>query len=234
VPADVLAHVSGIRERLGTLRAESRSDVRLEVERVNVSVLFLGAWGGKLRVMAMNPQGGVAADLASDGASYCFLDVAANCGECDAVSEETVARLLRIDLLPDDVFRLLVGSTPLLASPEASLAWDSSTGHEVLTLTRDGWDLRIALSGDGQRFDVVSSELRGPDGKRVWRIRHKDFHAVKNAQGQPVRLPSRSFFEQPGNDVLIVWKAQELDVALDENKFRLSVPSGLRRCGKAR
>src|SRR5512146_1360610 len=78
----LLAHVRGVRERVRSLRADTLSDARVGGERANVTVLMMAEWGGKLRFMAMNPNDSAAADLASDGQSFCYLDVNANCGGC--------------------------------------------------------------------------------------------------------------------------------------------------------
>jgi hypothetical protein len=228
----VLAHLRSLPERARNLRAETLSDARIGKERANVTVLILAEWGGKLRYMAMNPGGAnMAADLASDGEQYCFVDANHNCGECGPATPENVGRLIQVVMPPDDVVKVMLGGTPLLDGAKAELAWDEDGGHEVLALTRDdGWRQRVVLDGKGHRWDVLESELTGPDGKRVWKIRHKDFHEVKRASGDPLRLPGKSFFEQPGNSVLIRWKEQELDVDLGDDKFRMDFPAGLGAC----
>jgi hypothetical protein len=229
----VIAHVNGLRERAGTLRAETLSDARIGKERANVTVLILAAWGGKLRYMAMNPgEVNMAADLASDGTEYCFVDANNNCGECGPATPENVGRLIQVVMAPDDVVTMMLGGTPLLTDATAKLEWKAEGGQEILTLERsDGWRQRVVLDGREKRWDVLDAELEDPEGTKVWRIRHKDFHPVKNGRGETVRLPGKSFFEQPGNSVLIQWKEQELDVPLGDEKFRMEFPTGLGPCG---
>ncbi len=232
--ADALVtHLTSLRERVHTLRAETLSDARIGKDRANLTVYILAGWGGKLRYMAMNPGGGaMAADLASDGTQFCFVDTNNNCGECGPATPENVGQLLRVVMEPDDVVTMMFGGTPVLAGAQATLTWDAAGGHEVLDLVApDGSKQRVVLDGRERRWDVLSSEVKGPDGKVVFRIRHKDFRAVKTQGGQTVRMPGRSFFEQPGNDALIQWKEQEVDVELDDAKFRIDVPEGVARCG---
>src|SRR5205814_2396696 len=79
---ELLDHVAGLAQRATTLNAETKSDVRLGNNRVNVKVDILTAWGGKLRLQAYDPNDAMAADLASDGQTYCFVDVHNHRSEC--------------------------------------------------------------------------------------------------------------------------------------------------------
>jgi hypothetical protein len=229
----VIAHLTSLRTRVHTLRAETLSDARIGKERANVTVNILAAWGGKLRYQAMNPgEVSMAADLASDGSDFCFIDANNNCGECGPATAENVGRLIQVVMPPDDVVAMMLGGAPVMAGGTASLSWDESAGHEILTLTRpDGWRETIVLDGRERRWDVLDAELEDPEGKQVWRIRHKGFHVVDGRDGAKLRLPGRSYFEQPGNDVLIRWKSQELDVELGDDKFRIDLPDGIPACG---
>src|SRR5262245_16243962 len=123
--AELVRHIAATRERAKTLRAETRSDFRLGKERVNLTVYMLAAPGGKLRFQAMNPNDSTAADLASDGKRYCFMDVHGNCAECGPATAESVARLIQIPLEPDQVVAVLLGSAPLLDAPATS-SWNES------------------------------------------------------------------------------------------------------------
>ena len=190
--ARLVRHVSDVTARARSLRAETRSDVRIGKERANVTVLIMARWGGKLRFMAMNPNDTEAADLAADGARYAFIDYKNNCGDAGPATPENVARLIRIVMQPDDVVRLLFGSTPVLGGAAGTVAWD---------------------------------------GKRVWRVRHKDFHPVKRPDGSTLRLPGKSYFEQEGDTLLIRWREQELDLELGDEKFQMELPPGLPICG---
>ncbi|MBI4509750.1 MAG: hypothetical protein HY698_08930 [Deltaproteobacteria bacterium] len=230
-PEQVLAHLQSLEQRVSSLRAETLSDVRLGKERANLTVLILAAWGGKLRFMAMNPNQSMAADLASDGAQYCFLDANHNCGECGPATSQSVARLIRITLDPEQVVPLLLGSTPILTNASAKVTWDPDEGHEIVELAAGPFTQRIVLDGKNQRWDVLESVLR-EHGKLAWRLRHKDFHEVRAPDGQVDRLPGKSLFEEPRDSVLIRWKEQEVNVPLDESKFRIDIPAGISPCRK--
>src|SRR5262249_8134230 len=192
--------------------------------RVNLKVYMLAAWGGKLRFQAMSPNESTAADLASDGKTYCFMDVNANCGECGPATPNSVASLIRIPLHPDQVVAVLLGSAPVLDGT-ATLAWKDDGGREVLSLAKDGWTEQIELDGTDRRWDVLAAELKGPDGKVAWTLQHKDFHDVGG-----VRLPGASLFEQEGDTVRILWKDQSVGAAIPAAKFHFTPPAGLPVC----
>jgi len=227
-PSDIVAHLTSLRERAPTLNADTKTDVRLGSERVNVTVMMLAAWGGKLRFQALDPNNAMAADLASDGERYCFIDVHGQCAECGEATPESVARLVRIPLEPDQVVEVLLGSTPVLEGT-AKLSWDASNGREILDIAREPHTQRIILDGRDKRWDVLESELREGD-KSLWKIRHKDFHEVRTPDGKTARVPGASLFEQAGDTVRITWKNQRIGEPLEESKFKLTPQAGLPPC----
>jgi outer membrane lipoprotein-sorting protein len=231
-PLDLVSHVTGQQQRARSLRAETKADVWIGNDRANVTVNILAEWGGKLRFQAENPNGMTAADLASDGTTYCMIDANHNCGECGPATGESVGRLLGIILAPDDIVTVLLGSTPVLDG-DATVTWDSGCGCEVVDLkARDGYTQRIKLDGKSKRWDVLEAEVKDPQGKRVFKIRHKEFHDVKKPDGTIVRLPGASLFEQKGESAKIDWRKQELDAELPAEAYTIDVPAGLKRCGQ--
>jgi hypothetical protein len=228
--ADTLsAHIQSIRTHAASLNADTRTDVRLGTDRANVTVLMLAAWGGRLRFQAHDPNEATAADLASDGKTYCMMDMHANCGECGPATAENVARLVRIPLEPDDVVAVLLGGAPLLAGATASVDWDAEHGRELLILRRGDLVEKIALDGTEQRWDVNAARLE-KNGETLWALHHKDFHDVKTQDGGTVRLPGASLFEQGGDTVRIQWRQQRVGPPPDDASFRLNVPAGLPAC----
>lgn len=232
LPADLVAHLEKLPERARNITAETLSDARIGKDRAKLKVYILAEWGGKLRFLAMNPNDSTAADLASDGASYCVLDSNNNCGQCGPATPAAVGSMIQIELPPDDIVRIVLGGTPLIEG-EATVRWDASAGHEILDITsQDGRTQRVVLDGRDRRWDVLESEVKDAQGKRLWKLRHKDFRAVKKFESdEKIRLPQKSFFERPGNDALIVWKSQDVDKKLPPERFQLEVPAGLPVCG---
>lgn len=225
---EILQHLRSLRDRAPSLNAETRTDVRLGSDRVNVKVQMLAAWGGKLRFQALDPNETMAADLASDGKRYCLIDVHANCGECGPATPETVARLVRIPLQPDEVVAVLLGTAPVIDGDTTDV-WDASEGREIVTIKSGGRSERLVLAGGaGKSWDLLEAEL-DEDGKKMWSVRHKDFHDVP-APGGVVRLPGASLFEQGGDTVRILWREQKVGAAIPDSKFGLEVQPGLPDC----
>lgn len=224
----IIDHIIGVRDRASSLNAETTTDVRMGKDRANVAVDMLAAWGGKLRFQAHDPNQATAADLGSDGHTYCMLDMHSNCGECGPATPENVGRLVRIPLEPDQVVGVLLGTAPILDGA-ATVEWDPGEGHEILSIKQGELVERIILDGIEHRWDVLDAELK-KTGTTVWRLRHKDFRPVTTKEGQVVRLPSASLFEQAGDTVRILWRDQTIGAPLDDAKFRVTVPEGLKGC----
>jgi hypothetical protein len=236
----VVEHLRGVRTRASSFKHESRMDYWIGGQRVRGTVLVMGSWGAHLRFNGLNPTGdNVAVDLACDGADYRFIDYNNDCqlqGQCTA---NAIANLLRVVLAPDDFVALSLDGTPVIAYQTSSIRWEPDGGYEVVELHGEGgWVQTIKLDGRDKSWDVLSSVLRGPDGKVDWQLENKDFRSVPGppgadgAPGAPLRLPGRTSFEQPREqaDLVVRWEKQEHGVALDPAAFTMEIPAGLKRC----
>jgi hypothetical protein len=211
---------------LGSLRADTRVDhMGANGERAKVSMSFLVARGGKLRIEAEGPMGPLAT-LVSDGAKFALLDVRNSQylnGPADACN---VARLIRVALPPEAVVDVLSGAAPLDGEP-ASVSWDASSGgREVLELRApDGGREVLKLDGRERRWDVLSAERTDAGGRVLWRVTHEGFAD----RGQGARLPERTFLDEPPQkaDARIRFLAREVNPALPDGIFTLAAPAGI-------
>ncbi len=82
-------------------------------------------------------------------------------------------------------------------------------------------------------WDVIASELVGPDGKQVWAVENADFADVADSTGTAQRLPQKTRFKSAGEkaDLLVAWTTRTLNVSLEPAKFVVDVPPGLPACG---
>jgi hypothetical protein len=240
--ADLIAHLEKRAAPLRSLRAEAKVDYLAgRGERVKVQMTFLVEPPDRLRLEADSPLGGAVASLASDGKRFALLEVRDNRFLAGPARPCNIARLIRVALSPADVVAVATGGAPLLgagaaaapsekaggaapAAPEVS--WDGRDGgREVLTLHGEGGLVEtLRLDARDRAWDVREAELRGPDGKVVYRIEHEGF-----SDQSGVRLPERTTITQPARDAdtRIRWQTREANVQVPANVFELPPPPGI-------
>lgn len=223
---ELLAALRDRARRLVTLRADAKVDHMGEGgERVKLSMSMLLERGGKLRLEANSPLGGPLATLVSDGKQFALLDVRQNRFLVGPALPCNVARLIRIELPPDDVVAVLMGGAPLEGEPLES-SWDREHGgRERLRLrTPDGGQESLELDGRNRVWDVLKAERRLVSGELLWRVEHESF-----GDHGGVRLPERSQVEEPriGADARIRFRSVTPNVTPPASAFHLEPPSGL-------
>lgn len=232
--SQAIARIEADQNKARTFKHESRMDYRVGDERIKTTVLVMGEKGAKVRFNALDPTGVVAADLACDGASYTFVDFQKNCQRTGPCTGDAIARLLRVNLEPDDFFFLAAGTTPLLPGATGQVTWSSDTGHATVKLSSPGNPKTQTLILDGRQghWDVLKSSVSDAAGNLEWRLENKDFRAVKAADGTTVRLPERTRFEQPAakGDLRVRWEKQQINVELPDQAWQLEPPPGLPVC----
>lgn len=215
-------------DKVRTLRATAKIDHMANGgQRVRVKVALLVARGGKLRFEADSPLGGSLATLTSDGTQFSLLDVRANRFLTGPAKACNVARMIRLNISPEDIGNVLMGSAPLPADARIkSTGWDPDNGgREVLTLALpDGGEEIIKMDAQNKTWDVRRAERRDRAGKVLWRVTNDDF---KDHGG--VRLPDTSDVEEPphGADAQIKFRNIEVNVELNDDLFRLPPPANL-------
>jgi outer membrane lipoprotein-sorting protein len=222
---ELLAALHARIERLSTLRATAKVDELEGGQRVKVKVALIAARGGKLRLEADSPLGGNVAVLTADGSNFALLDVRNNRFLAGPATACNVARLIRLELPPDDVVAVLMGDVPLEGTP-SGVDWDPEHGgREILSLrTPDGGSEKIFLDAGDRRWDPLLAERRDAQGKVVWRVTHDRF-----ADHGGIRLPEVSTVEEPPFhvDAQIKFRALEPNVQLPDSVFRQDPPSGI-------
>src|SRR6266511_2792363 len=172
-PEQLLEALRARAEKLQTLRATAKLDHFANGgERVRVKVSLLLARRAKLRIAADSPLGGALATLTSDGQRFQLLDLRNNRFLEGPAKACNVARLIRLEIPPEDVVSVLMGEAPLPTEARIKGAgWDPDDGgREVLTLAMaDGGEEIIKLDARDKSWDVRRAERRGPDGKVLWR-----------------------------------------------------------------
>lgn len=229
---DVIAKLGAQRAARRSFRAESVMDYWLGGQRVKGTVLVMGTDQRQVRFNAISPQEDVLADMACDGQDFALVNMQKNCQLTGPCNKQSIATFLRVELEPEDVLHLALGTVPVPAGSTGTVTWDANKGHEIVELTSPEGKQRIVIDAREGRTDVVSSEL-SRDGKVVWSVENADFEAVKDEQtGATYRLPGRTRFKSPAkdSDLLVEWKERTVNPTLDPAKFKIQIPEGLPRC----
>ena len=231
----LLARLAQDRDARTAFTAESTMDYWLGSQRVKGTVLVMGTTGKKVRFNALSPAGGdVLADMACDGQSFAYVDKQNNCqlaGPCDRGS---IAALLKVELEPEDFLHLALGTPPVLAQATGKVTWDASSGRDRLDLTGPGGTQTMTVDTRDGHADVVSSELKDPNGKIVWSVENAEFGMVKDAAGGEHRLPAKTRFKSPREnaDLLVEWGERTINPDLSSpQKFVVEIPQNLPACG---
>lgn len=234
--AEVLAHLAAKRDAMTSFKADATMDYWVGKDRFRGTVLVMGERGAKVRMNALKPDDSVAADLACDGLDFVYVDQLNNCVLTGPCNEDSIAQLLRVPLAPDDFLFLALGGTPVIEGATGTVRWDGKRGHEVIELTgAAGRTQTIVLDGRGRAWDLLKSEVKGPDGKVIWTAEHKEYREVKDATGTPWRVPgvSKVATPQEKSDLLVEWNKGklEINVELPEAAFQLEPPA-VPTCGQ--
>ena len=229
---EAIAQLTATRDARKSFKAESVMDYWLGNQRVKGTVLVMGTSERQVRFNAISPQNDVLADMACDGQNFAMVNMQQNCQLTGPCNKQSIATFLRVELEPEDVLHLALGTVPLPAGADGTLTWDSSKGQEKLDVKgSDGSTEKITIDGRDGRQDVLSAEL-SRDGKLVWSVENTDFTDVKDEAGGTHRLPSKTRFKSPDQkaDLLVEWKERTVNPAIDPAKFKVQIPEGLGRC----
>jgi hypothetical protein len=224
-PEQLLDALRSRADRITTLRATAKLDHFANGgERVRVKVSLLLARRAKLRIEADSPLGGALATLTSDGKQFQLLDLRNNRFLQGPAKACNVARLIRLEIPPEDVVSVLMGEAPLPGSATIKGAgWDSEDGgREVLALgLPDGGEEVIKLDARDKTWDVRRAERRDASGKVLWSVTNDKFE-----EHDGVRLPGISTVREPphGADAEIKFRSVEPNVELGDDLFHLPTP----------
>jgi hypothetical protein len=228
----IVAQLAKTRDARKAFRAESLMDYWLGDQRVKGTVLVMGTNQRQVRFNAISPQEDVLADMACDGQDFALVNMQKNCQLTGPCNKQSLATFLRVELEPEDVLHLALGTVPTPANAQAKVTWDSNKGYERVELTTAEGTQKIVIDAREGRSDVVSSEMVGLDGKTVWSVENADFGDVKDESGGLHRLPAKTHFKSPQKsaDLLVEWKERTVNPQIDPAKFKVTIPDGLGRC----
>jgi len=234
--AEVVDRMTQARDEMHSFTGSAVMDYWIGDDRFKGDVLAMGEAGSKVRVAALSPAGGsTIVEMACDGSKFVSVNYQNNCVLTGPCNKQSIATFFGIELDPDDFLHLALGTPPVVAQAHGSVTWDGHAGVQRATLEGSDGKQTIGIDASDQRWDVVDSQLTGPDGKTVWSIKNAAFGSAKDPDGKDHRVPGKSRFRTPERqkaDLLIEWRERTVNVAIDPVKFTIAVPAGLPTCGQ--
>jgi hypothetical protein len=224
-------------------KTESDMEYWADGQRIKAAVPIMGKRGARVLMIGLSPAGGSRlAALACDGTTFYYVDDEHNCHLIGPCNGESISKMLRVRLEPDELLLMAVGTTPVIEDASGTIEWDSKHGYWVVKLiAEDNQSTQtLHLSGGEREWDVLMSERRNARGQVEWRLTNKEFKPLRGADGTQFRVPARSRLEQPATkgDLTVRWiderngVKREINGEIDTTLFTLAIPAGLPVCGQ--
>jgi hypothetical protein len=234
--AEVVDRLTKAKDELHSFTGEAVMEYWLNGDRFKGDVLAMGEIGAKVRIAALSPAGGsTLAEMACDGSQFVSVNYQNNCVLTGPCTKQSIATFFGIELTPDDFLHLALGTPPVIAQPTGTVTWDGSKGFYRVALAGSEGTQTIGLADRDHRWEVVESELVGPDGKPTWSVKNAAFDNAKDPEGKDHRVPGKSRFTTPNSqkaDLTVEWHERTVNLAIDPQKFTIAVPAGLPTCGQ--
>lgn len=234
--AEVVDRLNRARDELHSFTGEAVMEYWLGGDRFKGDVLAMGETGAKVRIAALSPAGGsTIAEMACDGSQFVSVNYQNNCVLTGPCTKQSIATFFGIELTPDDFLHLALGTPPVVSEPTGTVTWDGKDGvYRVKLAGREGTQT-LAISQRDHGWDVVETELVGPDGKPEWTVKNAAFGTIKDPDGKDHRVPGKSRLATPNNqkaDLTVEWRERTVNLTIDPKKFTIAVPAGLPTCGQ--
>lgn len=234
--AEVVERLTRAKDELHSFTGEAVMEYWLNGDRFKGDVLAMAEAGAKVRIAALSPAGGsTLAEMACDGNQFVSVNYQNNCVLTGPCTKQSIATFFGIELAPDDFLHLALGTPPVIAQPTGQVTWDGSKGVYRVVLSGSGGTQTIGIAEHDHAWDVVESELVGPGGKPEWSVKNAAFGSAKDPDGKDHRVPGKSRFTTPNNqkaDLTVDWRERTVNLAIDPQKFTITVPPGLPTCGQ--
>jgi hypothetical protein len=224
-PATLLAEVRAAQQKVVSVQGQARVAVDTGEEGGGVNQFLVAERPGRVRVEVHDFFGNVLAVLAVDGGRLALYDSRERAFYQGAATPAHLARLLPVQVTPEELVTLLCGSAPLLDGEAVSA--EPGDGSVLLTLRQGDRTQRLEI---GPGAVVRSSRLRrsGPAGETPTGL-EADFSIHRTRAG--VRVPTDVSARAPAARVALSlhWRELEVNGTVDPSLFRLEAPLGARR-----
>jgi outer membrane lipoprotein-sorting protein len=203
-------------ESIKGMRATARVSVASPTQKGSVDELVSVTRPASLHLETLNFFGQPVAVLVTTGSRFSLLDSEKGVFYRGPASAKNLARLLPVQMKPEEVIAILLGSPPRLAGAKASLALDDLRGAYRLGLARE--EERQTLWVGTRDLRVIESETRDA------RVRYGDF------EENPVRSFAhhiRLDLPSDGSSVEVSLSDVEVNPETDPAMYRLDPTTGV-------
>jgi hypothetical protein len=215
-------------------RQQMRAQARLSLEapdlRFSRPQRLVVARPSSLRVEVLGLFGQIAAVLATEDGRYQFFDPAERTLEEGDVGAESLWRLARVDMTPEEAAGVLLGAPQLAPGLAAIGASQFEDGGVAVLLGADE-----AAGQQRFEFDALgrlrSAKRLGPDGGVSWAARFSDYRQLNDPSDESFAFRVELSFPRVDASAEIDFKKVELNPELPRDVFVLSVPGGVRTPG---
>jgi len=204
------------------MSCEVKLDIWQADQRIKITQFIATDDQGRLRLEVISPFGQPIKTLVSDGSRLMIYAADEKRFFLGAASPENLARLLPVNIGPDELSSLLRGSIPLITFQSSTVDWNDETGRYRLTLKSQ------------TRRQVVEFE---PEYFRATRLRTwvagtlaYEVTFGKYSGTDATAIPQRILFAVPAKKLRADLSVLHLTVnpSLPNEAFQLNAPRGIK------
>ena len=217
----LLAAIAKRAQAIRSLSGEIKLEIWRKGQRVRLKQMLAVDPESRLRLEVISPFGQPVTTLVSDGARLMIYAVDEKRFLVGAATAENMARLMPVNMSPNELSNLLRGSIPLIRHTQSSVGWDGQNGRYILTLTGEERRQIIRLEPTHFRVTDLESTVKG---NLVYRVRFGAY----SGDGKTI-IPKRVLFEVPSQDLRADMDVVDfsLNPDLPEAAFKLEPPRGI-------
>ena len=221
---DILKDLENERRGVSSFRVTGRVDDFGGKHRIQGKAYLFSVLPKKLRIELVSPFGSPLNVLTINDDQFAIHDLREGKYLTGPAEPCNIARFVRIPMPPEDVVRVLVGSTPLMAG-KAKVKWDTEGFYRV-TIHGDERTQHLEIGGDHRILPLLRSRLEDADGT---------VFDITNGKWQPVdgiEMPHEIRVKMPTEKAHILVRYDkggvELNVDLPDDAWSQSPPAYLK------
>jgi uncharacterized protein DUF4292 len=221
---DLLADLVERRSKVRTFRISGRVDHFGEEHRIQGKTFLFARLPDQLRIELLSPFMSPLTVLTVNNGKFAMNDLREGRYMTGPAEPCNIARLLRIPLPPADIFRILIGLSPLIDGENES-SWNSRAGHYEIVIKNQDQTQYLKVGPSRETLPLLSSRLEDAQGT----IFDIDYSHWSQVAGIPMPHEIRVKMPRSKTDLLLRYddNGVEINIVLPEDAWTQSPPAGL-------